>query len=199
MVENDVTIFFHGHDHFFAKQELDGVIYQLGPQPSHPNYRRAANAEAYGYVNGEILPNSGHLRVRVSDADVTVVYVRAFSPEDESSTRQNGEVAHSYTISALDTRVNTPRNVPTAFILEQNYPNPFNPQTTISYYSKHAEQVKLSIINLLGKEIQILIDGYREVGYHSMSFNAKGLSSGVYFYKLEIGSEVEIKKMIFLQ
>ena len=78
MVDNNVTIFFHGHDHFFAKQELDGVIYQLVPQLSHHNFKRANQAGAYGYMSGKILPNSCHLRVTVYSLEVTVDYVRTY-------------------------------------------------------------------------------------------------------------------------
>jgi len=98
MVDNNITIFFHGHDHFFARQELDGIIYQLVPQPSHHNFKRANQAEAYGYVSGEILPNSGHLRVAVSPSDVTVDYVRAYLPENENAERINGKASCTYRI-----------------------------------------------------------------------------------------------------
>jgi len=87
MADNKVTIFFHGHDHFFAKQELDGVIYQLVPQPSHRNYKKASQAQEYGYLSGDILPNSGHLRVTVRSADVIVDYVRTYLPETEAPSR----------------------------------------------------------------------------------------------------------------
>jgi len=96
MIDNNVTIFFHGHDHFFAKQELDGVIYQLVPQPSHHNFKKANQAESYGYLSGEILPNSGHLRVNVSSSEVIVDYVRAYLPETENAERINGQVSHTY-------------------------------------------------------------------------------------------------------
>jgi predicted phosphodiesterase len=98
MVDNNVTIFFHGHDHFFARQELDGVIYQLVPQPSHHNFKRANQAEAYGYASGEILPNSGHLRVTVCPSNVTVDYVRAYLPETEIAEQINGQVSHTYSV-----------------------------------------------------------------------------------------------------
>jgi len=98
MVDNDVTIFFHGHDHFFAKQELDGVIYQLVPQPSHHNFKKANQAAVYGYRSGEILPNSGHLRVSVCASDVTVDYVRAYLPENENNEQFNGQVSHTYRV-----------------------------------------------------------------------------------------------------
>jgi len=96
MVDNKVTIFFHGHDHFFAKQELDGIIYQLVPQPSHRNYKKASQAQEYDYLSGEILPNSGHLRVNVGPSATTVDYVRAYLPETENTERINGQVSHTY-------------------------------------------------------------------------------------------------------
>ena len=98
MVEHKVTIFFHGHDHFFAKQELDGVVYQLVPQPSHHNYKRAGQATDYGYTNGQVLPNSGHLRVHVSQTETTVDYVRAYLREHENKDRVNGTIDYTYTL-----------------------------------------------------------------------------------------------------
>ncbi len=98
MVENNVAIYFHGHDHFYARQELDGIVYQLVPQPSHHNYKRASQAQAYGYINGEILPNSGHLRVIVSASEITVDYVRAYLPTTEDTERINGQVSHTYRV-----------------------------------------------------------------------------------------------------
>jgi hypothetical protein len=98
LAENNVSIVFHGHDHFFVKQELDGIVYQLVPQPSHPNFKRANQAEAYGYLSGEVLPNSGHLHVTVCPSEVIVDYVRAYLPEAENSERINGQISHTYRI-----------------------------------------------------------------------------------------------------
>jgi hypothetical protein len=98
MADTNVTIFFRGHDHFFAKQELDGVVYQLVPQPSHPNFKNAGHAKSYGYTTGDILPNSGHLRVTVSESKATVDYVRSYLAENETGSRKNGQVDYSYTI-----------------------------------------------------------------------------------------------------
>ena len=75
LLENGVTAVFHGHDHFYARQELDGIIYQLVPQPAHRN-DRMHHAEEYGYKGGFFLPNSGHLRVKVTPDVVTVEYVK---------------------------------------------------------------------------------------------------------------------------
>ena len=101
LVKNRVSILFHGHDHFFAKEELDGVIYQLVPQPG--NAARGGpprNAEEYGYVHGEVLGGSGHLRVTVSGSEARVDYVLSVLSKDETGSRKNGSTAHSYAIGA---------------------------------------------------------------------------------------------------
>jgi phosphodiesterase/alkaline phosphatase D-like protein len=89
MAENHVTIFFQGHDHIFARQELDGVIYQTLPEPANPYYTYE-NQDAY--KSGEIFPNSGHVRVTVSPDEVTVDYIRSFLDKPD-------ELAFSYTVN----------------------------------------------------------------------------------------------------
>ena len=93
VVKHGVTIFFQGHDHLFARQEKDGVVYQEAPNPADTTYS-AFNREAYR--SGDIFPNSGYLRVTVSPAHVKVDYVRSYLPKDETPERKNGEVAFSY-------------------------------------------------------------------------------------------------------
>jgi hypothetical protein len=91
LVQNKVSAVFHGHDHFYAKQDLDGIVYQLVPQPGYPGNGRAPRSAAeYGYVNGTILGSSGHLRVSVSAQQAKVDYVR---------TQGQDGVAHSYQIN----------------------------------------------------------------------------------------------------
>jgi hypothetical protein len=97
LVDNHVTIFFHGQDHFFAEQELDGVIYQECPQPSAKNDNNSA--AAYGYINGVFMSSPGHIRVTVSNDAVTVDYIRTYLPGEAPSGHNNGEVAYSYTIT----------------------------------------------------------------------------------------------------
>ena len=81
MVKNKVTIFFQGHDHLFARQELDGIIYQSVPNPADDTYT-AFNRDAY--LSGVILPNSGFLHVTVNSANVKVDYVRSWLKESPS-------------------------------------------------------------------------------------------------------------------
>lgn len=90
-VKHKVTIFFQGHDHLFARQRKDGVIYQEVPNPADTTYT-AFNKDAYR--SGDILPNSGYLRVRVEPAKVTVDYIRSWLDKDG----KNGETAFSYEV-----------------------------------------------------------------------------------------------------
>jgi PKD repeat protein len=98
MAKNKVTIFFQGHDHLFAHQELDGVVYQTLPCPADDTYT-AFNEDAY--ETGNTLPNSGHIRITVSPEQVKVDYVRSFLPGDETGGHKNREVGYSYVITSL--------------------------------------------------------------------------------------------------
>jgi hypothetical protein len=86
-----------------------------------------------------------------------------------------------------------------SFELAQNYPNPFNPSTEISFTLAKSGKVRLTVYNLLGKEVAVLVNGMRNAGSQTVTFDAKNLSSGVYFYKLEAGSTMIAKKMMLLK
>jgi len=88
---------------------------------------------------------------------------------------------------------------PISFNLYQNYPNPFNPSTKISWQSSVSSHQTLKVYDVLGNEVATLVDEYRNAGSYEINFNAIGLSSGIYFYKLQAGSFVETKKMILLR
>jgi hypothetical protein len=93
--------------------------------------------------------------------------------------------------------VGDPTNaIPAPFSLEQNYPNPFNPSTTIRYGLPNRSHVTLSVYNTLGQQVVQLVNGEMEAGFHEVRFNGEGLSSGVYFYRIQAGAYVETKKLI---
>jgi predicted phosphodiesterase len=98
LMETGVSAVFHGHDHFFAHQQLDGIVYQLVPQPAHRNFK-THQAEDYGYLQGEFFPNSGFLSVRVTPNSATVDYVRTGRAMDQQ-TGKAGSVACRYAIAA---------------------------------------------------------------------------------------------------
>lgn len=102
LVRNHVSAVFHGHDHLYAQQERDGVIYQLVPQPGHSRTDNMRSAAEYGYKSGVIQGASGILRVNVSPEHVRVEYVRAYPDAAESATRRTGSVSHEYTIPSPD-------------------------------------------------------------------------------------------------
>lgn len=98
MAANHVTIFFQAHDHLFARQELDGVIYQSLPNPADNTYT-AFNADAY--TSGDVFANSGYTKVTVGPASVRVEYVRQWLPQDEKPPAQvSGAVQFAYTVPA---------------------------------------------------------------------------------------------------
>jgi len=85
------------------------------------------------------------------------------------------------------------------FALYQNYPNPFNPSTSIQYAIGSKQNVQLKVYDVLGNEVAILVNEFREAGSYDISFNASNLSSGIYFYKLQSGSFVQTRKMILIK
>jgi hypothetical protein len=92
-----------------------------------------------------------------------------------------------------------PASVVSRFDLAQNYPNPFNPSTQISYTLKSNSVVRLSVYNLLGQEVSVLVNGNQTAGSHTVVFSGSNLPSGVYFYKLQSANEVLTKKMALLK
>jgi len=101
--------------------------------------------------------------------------------------------------STTVTAVEDANTLPKKFALNQNYPNPFNPSTKISFDLEESGYTKLTILNVLGQEIATLVSGEVSAGHHEVDFNALGLTSGIYFYKLESGNLSAIKKMILMR
>ncbi len=95
---------------------------------------------------------------------------------------------------------------PAEYFLSQNYPNPFNPSTEISYYLPKTDFVTIKVYDILGKEIAVLVNQIQNAGNHKVNFNAKNLTSGVYFYNFQSSDfdksgQVfsETKKMILIK
>ena len=89
--------------------------------------------------------------------------------------------------------------LPTRSKLYANYPNPFNPVTTFKFDLNTKTHVRLSVFNMLGQEIAVVLDGQKDPGSYSIQFNAAQISSGVYFYRMEAGSFFESRKMLLLK
>ena len=98
----------------------------------------------------------------------------------------------------LETIVNIPGsgiNIPTSYILEQNYPNPFNPVTQINFALPIAGFVSLKVYDMLGREVAVLVRENRIAGSHTVDFDASALTSGIYFYRLEVNGQIKTQKM----
>lgn len=103
-------------------------------------------------------------------------------------------------LSQIVTDVNEEINIiPEQYSLEQNYPNPFNPSTNIGFRISDFGFVSLKVYDVLGKEVAILVNEEKDRGVYTINFDASGLSSGIYFYKLQAGNFVETKKMQLLK
>ncbi|HAX50306.1 MAG TPA: T9SS type A sorting domain-containing protein [Ignavibacteria bacterium] len=88
---------------------------------------------------------------------------------------------------------------PDKFELNQNYPNPFNPSTQLSYDLKTDGNVKLTVFNLVGQSVRVLVDGYQTAGYYEVTFDANDLPAGIYLYKLQVGDYSSVKRMTLVK
>ncbi len=91
------------------------------------------------------------------------------------------------------------RELPAEFVLEQNYPNPFNPLTVIRYQLPVQSPVRLSVFNVLGQEVQTLVNEVQHAGFRQIEFDGTGLPSGIYFYKLQAGSYIATKRLLLMK
>lgn len=88
---------------------------------------------------------------------------------------------------------------PVTYALHQNYPNPFNPSTTIRFDVAAAGHVSLKVYDLLGREVALLLNREVGPGNHSVTWNAEGLTSGIYFYRIQVNDFVKNRKLVLLK
>ena len=184
-----------------AMTEVEGLMAQLKA--------KIAAAGGIDATTGEpTLDTKDSLAVKNNFDLVADIYDYTFVKNDGSMGAHNVKYAVSILQKALGwypTYVNKESNkVPATFELAQNYPNPFNPTTTISFSLPHQEYVVLVIYDMLGKEVNRLVDGEMSPGTFRVTWNGDSksgekVSSGVYFYRLQAGSFSSVKKMLLLK
>ena len=189
-----VNVFFHGHDHFFGKQEKDCLIYQEVPQPSHARYSGTGQATAYGSLEGLILPNSGHMRVNVSPESTKIEYVRSYPPKNEASNRKNKDISASYIIGARNCYDSLATSIPilwnTDYLDEHVYPNPSMDRTSIAFTLPAADVISIDIVDMQGNLVRSLLretpidEGRYTVIWDGMTNGAAAAASGSYRYIL---------------
>ncbi|MHC1738937.1 MAG: T9SS type A sorting domain-containing protein [Ignavibacteriaceae bacterium] len=126
----------------------------------------------YSYTDKHVKPGKYDYRLRMVDVDGTWAYSQTLSVET---------------------------GTPVTFNLLQNYPNPFNPSTVISYQLSEGRKVKLTVYDAVGNEIATLVDRDQPAGYHSLTFDAANLTSGIYFYELRAGEFMSVKKFVLMK
>ena len=100
MLEAGASVYFHGHDHCYAAQQKDGLMYHEVPQPSARNINVfTGSGTGYGYTGGTLLPSRGYLLVTVSPDSAVVKYIKTYLPNEENVSRHNKDIAHSYSIN----------------------------------------------------------------------------------------------------
>jgi hypothetical protein len=112
----------------------------------------------------------------------------------------------NYNFNSIDLIQLSPNNVkgetniqPERYYLIQNYPNPFNPSTKIKYSIPQSSNVVIKVFDILGNEIETLVNEEKSVDTYEVEFDGSGLTSGIYFYQLQAGSFVETKKMVLMK
>ena len=105
----------------------------------------------------------------------------------------------SYIVLGVEENVYSDGVIPNKYELSQNYPNPFNPATKINFSLPQGSDIKLTVYNMLGQQIEVLANGFRNAGTYELTWDASNLASGVYIYRLETGSTVISKKMMLLK
>jgi arabinogalactan endo-1,4-beta-galactosidase len=111
-----------------------------------------------------------------------------------------GEVLNSITaFDSVASTINRKGNIPTGFALIQNYPNPFNSRTVISWQLAVGSRVELSVYNVLGERVALLVSGQKPAGSYKVQWDGSGLASGVYLYRLQAGSFAATKKLVLLR
>lgn len=194
LTENRVNIFFHGHDHFYGEQQKECMVYQETPQPSLPNFNYPNYAAQYGYLQGLIVANSGHLRVTVDSSGTKVEYIRVYLPADTDATHHNKDVAATYFIGAVNCYDSLSTGTP--IIWNSNYmdnivfPNPFVSETKIEFTLHKAEKIILDVYSNDARMVRRLIAGNTiAAGKFTVVWDGKDgygndLPNGTYYYSL---------------
>lgn len=164
---------------FYVLVNSDGTVVDTLPGPYKNCYALAAD-----------LNNDGHDELLVTQFKPEL----QFMPDTALQPR-----AWVFEYGGGTTGIKDNHQVVANYKLEQNYPNPFNPSTTISFQIPIASKVSLKVYDVLGREVETLVNENKPAGKYSINFNADKLASGVYLYRLQAGNYIESKKMILLK
>jgi len=172
-----------------AEPICDGLSFNINASGGAQNQTRQSAIAPYdemAYTIFDYSSSSFHAGVAVETPDYRAVFLGFGFEAIPSATLR--ETVMSSVLNWLNPLSADPREnaaTPVEFALEQNYPNPFNPQTTIPFSLPMRAEVNLRVFDLLGREVAVLAKGTFDAGYHSLTWDGAGHSSGLYFYRLE--------------
>jgi hypothetical protein len=179
------------HDYIIHKYYIYYSVHYNWVTPTNFVKLDSVNSSTFTYldyeveIGGGLFARSYLVKALIGDPVKSLIigesaqsnYVTAGITDPNKINTQNGKIAEGYN-------------------LLQNFPNPFNPSTTITWQIPSDNHVSLKIYDVLGREICTLVDEFQESGIHQIEFNANGIPSGIYFYKLQSGSYSETRKLV---
>ncbi|MEO8168038.1 MAG: T9SS type A sorting domain-containing protein, partial [bacterium] len=166
---------------FFVQKSLGGQIenYQA-ISDLIPGHGTTLEPHNYDWTDVNAASGNWYYRLKQVDLDGSENYSEGILPSGATGVKE--------------------KSLPTEFGLNQNYPNPFNPTTVIEYALPRQSNVKIEVYNLIGQRMATLVDAVRPAGVHAVSFDANGLSSGLYFYRMTADGTVNLmKKMVLMK
>lgn len=149
-------------------------------------------------ITNSVISSGGNI---ISNSNNTIVSTvgESFIGKSSNIVNQN-QIGFWYSYQQTTiTEVEDEETIPTVFKLEQNYPNPFNPSTKIKFAVPEKSNVLIKVYDILGSEVATLVNEEMDAGWYENNFNAAGLSSGVYLFRMEAGNFISTKKMIYLR
>ena len=164
---------------FEVQKSADGKSYQTIPNSFIPGHGTTLQPHAYSYTDAAAGSEQNYYRLKQIDLDGAVHFSEGQQLNALASVKENP--------------------LPTEFALDQNYPNPFNPSTMIEFALPKETRVTLEVYNILGQRVSTLVDESRPAGYYNVSFDAKGLASGLYFYRMSTSEVSFLKKMVVMK
>ena len=153
-------------------------------------------ASGGGIGSTDNFPNLGTVGAKCDIAEI-LVYNTVIPDSGRLAIEKYLSDKYNIVITGVDNYQN--KSIPESFDLYQNYPNPFNPNTTIKYSIAKEGYTKITVYDIIGSKVAVLVDEDKPAGSYSVQFNANNLPSGVYFYRIQAGSFIETKKMILLK
>jgi hypothetical protein len=193
MVDNKVNIFFQGHDHLFAKEELDGIIYQEVPMAADSTYQMGIR-DWGSFYNQNVVDGSGHLRVNVSPTCIKVDYVKAYLPKDTLGANKNRQIGFSYTTGNCTTVTGINSNMMQTGV--KVYPNPVGKTLFINESQIRLYDRAIELYAIDGKKmLQSLIPA----GQQQMVIDVSYFQAGMYLMRIKDGIMYTMSKFMVVK